>query len=123
MKPVTEKGLIREFTSKEKITGVSKRANLPRGTKGKFDEFARKRTRELVGTVPAKTTYQEFLTNQSKQFQDDVLGKTKGKLFRSGGLKLDKFVDSSGREFTLSRLALDEASAFRAAGLDPKAFL
>lgn len=123
MKAVTERGLLREFTKQERITGVTKRVNLPRGTKGPFDKFARTRTRELVGTVPAKTTYQEWLGTQSNQFQADVLGKTKAKLFRDGGLKLDKFVNNSGKEFTLSRLALDEASAFRAAGLDPKQFL
>lgn len=122
-KPVTEKQLLREFAAKkgfEETPGTRK--VLPRGTKGEFDEFARKRVRELTGTVPAKTTYQEWLTRQSAAFQDDVLGKTKGSLFRRGGLTLDKFVDRAGNELPLNELARRHADAFRAAGLDPTGF-
>jgi len=126
MKPVTERGLVREFAAQEdlgRITG-SRRANLPRGTKGAFDEFARRRTRELIGRVPAKTDYTTFLRRQSAAFQDDVMGKTKGALFRRGNLTLDKFVDPvTFKEVTLDQLAQTEAAAFRAIGLDPKDFL
>jgi len=34
--------------------------------------------------VPADMTYYEWLKTQPKEFQDDVLGKTRGKLFREG---------------------------------------
>ncbi len=123
MKPVTERGLLREFTKNEKLDSVTKRANLPHGTKGRFDKFARKRTRELIGQVPDKTSYQQWLGTQPKSFRVDVLGKTKERLFTRGRLKLDKFVNRQGDEFTLSQLARSDASAFRAAGLDPKDFL
>ena len=118
----TEQQLLREFTSEQGISKVSKRSFLPRGTKGKFDEFSRIRKRELTGQVPGKTTYQQFLSRQPAAIQDDILGKTKGRLFRRGGLKLDRFVDRRGNELTLSQLATKEASAFRAAGLDPADF-
>lgn len=75
-----------------------------------------------IGHVPAKTTYNQWLGRQSKGFQDDVLGPTKGKLFREGGLKLDKFVDRSGAEFTLAELADQNPTAFMKAGLDPADF-
>jgi hypothetical protein len=52
-------------------------------------------------------------------FQNDTLGITKAKLFREGGLNLDKFVNRNGDELTLAQLAEREAAAFRAAGLDP----
>ena len=54
---------------------------IPHGHKGAFDSFARKRMRELTGTVPAKTTYTQFLKRQSASFQNDILGPTRGKLF------------------------------------------
>ena len=124
MKPTTEKGLLREFSAQEGFgPPITNRATLPRGTQGRFDKFARSRTRELIGQVPAKTTYQQWLGRQSAGFQDDVLGNAKGKLFRKGGLTLDKFVMRDGTEITLSQLARTEAAAFKAAGLDPKAFL
>ena len=118
----TQKGLVRDYTKANGLPLVSDRALLPHGHKGAFDAFARKRMRELTGTVPAKTTYTEFLNRQTSQFQDDILGPTRGKLFRSGGLTLDKFVDSTGKEIPLSELAKFEADAFTAAGLDPDKF-
>lgn len=121
-KPVTERMLLREFAGREGLRAPARRADLPRGTRGRFDDFARARTRELVGQVPARTTYQEFLARQSREFQDDVLGPTRARLFRSGGLTLDKFVDRDGSSITLAELATMHARAFRAAGLDPENF-
>lgn len=120
-KPVTNKQLLREFSAKNDIN-VKSRDDLPRGLKGDFDKFSRKRIRELTGQLPATTTYQTWLKSQSKQFQEDVLGKTKAKLFRDGKLQLDQFVSRNGTELTLSQLARKHADAFRAAGLDPEAF-
>lgn len=122
-KAVTTQQLLREFSEKEGISTPPSRARLPRGTKGRYDEFARARIRELTGRVPAKTTYQEWLRTQSASFQDDVLGKTRGRLFRHGGLTLEKFVSQAGIEIPLSELARLHAGAFRAAGLDPEGFL
>lgn len=57
-----------------------------------------------IGRVPASTTYQQWLSQQDAAFQDKVLGKTKGKLFRDGGLQLTQFVDRAGNELTLVQL-------------------
>lgn len=122
MKPTTEKMLLREYAEQNELGKITSRDALPKGHKGAFDEFARKRTRELIGRVPAATSYQKWLEQQSKEFQEDTLGKTKAKLFRDGGLTLDKFVAASGTELTLAELAKKHAQAFVAAGLDPKAF-
>ena len=81
------------------------------------------RTRELIGRVPAKVDYQTWLGRQSATFQDDVLGVTKGRLFRRGNLPLDRFVDANDLEKTLTELARSDADAFIAAGLDPEDFL
>lgn len=75
-----------------------------------------------IGRVPAATTYQEFLARQPAAFQDSVLGRTRGILFRKGGLKLDQFVDRSGNEISLAQLADTKPEAFIKAGLDPVEF-
>lgn len=123
MNPTTERGLLREYSELQGIAAPATRDGLPRGQKGKFDQFARARVRELIGRVPAKTSYQEWLGRQSAAFQDDILGPTRGRLFRRGGLTLDRFVDARGLEKSLEQLAIDEAAAFRAIGLDPEDFL
>lgn len=120
--PVTQKQLLREFTEQNNLGKVHTREALPRGTKTAFDTYARKRKRELTGVVPASTSYQAWLTRQSRTFQEDTLGITKAKLFRDGKLPLDKFVAQDGTELTLDQLARRHATAFRAAGLDPRSF-
>lgn len=77
----------------------------------------RRAVEKLVGRVPATTTYQEWLGRQSVGFQNEVLGPTRGRLFRKGGLELDRFVDASGRQFNLSELYQREAKAFQLAGV------
>jgi len=104
-KPFTEKRLLTEFTKKNKLSAVTTRQDLPRGTKGKYDTFARKRKRDLTGTVPAKVTYSEWLKKQPASFQDEILGPTRGKLFRTGRVTLSKFVARNGDLLTLKELA------------------
>lgn len=70
----------------------------------------------MNGQVSAKETYQTWLKKQPARFQDEVLGKTKGRLFRQGGVTLDRFVDPTGRSYTLAELARREADAFAAIG-------
>jgi SPP1 gp7 family putative phage head morphogenesis protein len=64
----------------------------------------RKRVKELVGRVPSQTTYQEWLRGRTASFQDEVLGPTRGKLFRENKITLDQFVDETGRQYTLDQL-------------------
>lgn len=72
---------------------------------------------EGPSSVSSKTTYQSWLKKQPKSFQEDVLGKTKAKLFRQGGLSLDKFVDENYRPLTLNELKSTQTLAFERAGL------
>lgn len=92
-----------------------------RATKQELDGLSQrergKKVRELAGQVPAAQSYQEWLKGQTKAFQEDVLGKAKAKLFREGGLTLEKFVDRKGKEYTLKELRSREPEAFRKAGL------
>lgn len=118
-KPYTENQLAREYADENDIDDVDTRDDLPHGTKTDFDKWSKGRIRDLVGPVPADTTYQEWLEGQTNSFQDDLLGVTKAKLFRDGDLKLDRFVNRQGDELTLHELAQREKEAFRAAGLNP----
>ena len=113
----TKQGLVRDYSRQNGLKVQGNRANLPRGHKGPFDAFAQKRMRDLTGQAPAKTTYQEFLGRQTTEFQNDVLGAARGKLFRDGGLTLDKFVDHTGKLFTLDQLSVAHGAAFKAAGV------
>lgn len=57
---------------------------------------------KITQTKPG-TTYEEWLHRQPADFQADVLGVKKSKLFREG-LPLDKFTDMTGRPLTLDEL-------------------
>jgi SPP1 gp7 family putative phage head morphogenesis protein len=119
----TEKQLLREYAKKKGIPVVKSREDLPYGTKTDFDKFARKAMNDLTGQVPAETTYAQWLKKQPVWFQEDVLGKTRAKLFRGGGLDLPKFVNTQGDEIPLKQLAVKHRNAFKAAGLDPENYI
>jgi len=75
-----------------------------------------------IGQVPPDVTYDDWMRRQPADFQAEVLGVTKAKLFRKGGLTLDKFIDRRGEELTLAQLAKTKPDAFINAGLDPGEF-
>lgn len=65
----------------------------------------RKSTRASAdGPVDSRTTYQSWLRRQSSEFQDDVLGVERAKLFRDGEITTKDLVDDQGRTLTLSEL-------------------
>ena len=70
-----------------------------------------------ISQVPSDTTYQKWLTEQTPAFQKEVLGKTKSELFRNGELTLDRFVDPTGKEYTIPELYSLNRDAFRKAGI------
>lgn len=66
-------------------------------------------------------SYYSWLNKQPKEFQDDVLGETRGKLLRSGGLSADKFaalqLDKNFKPLTLAEMREKQPLAFQKAGL------
>lgn len=66
---------------------------------------------------PSRETYGKWLSRQTAETQDDVLGPSQAKLWREGGLKLDRFVDRTGAAYTLDELRTRERAAFVRAGL------
>lgn len=107
-RPFTEKQLLREYAQKTGTKVVTSRDDLGKGHKGAYDSFARQRKRDLTGQVPAKLSYDQWLRQQSKEFQDEVLGPKRAAIFREGKT-LDKFVAKNGDTLTLNQLrGLDE---------------
>lgn len=119
----TQKQLLREYAEENDLDLPRTRADLPRGYKTGFDDFARKRMRELTSVVPASENFNTFLRRQTKDIQDDILGVTRARLFRAGKLNMDSFVDKSGRTYTLRELASKYRAIFAEAGLEPEDFL
>lgn len=58
----------------------------------------------MNGQVPAKTTYYEWLKTQGSKTQKDVLGPERYALWKSGDVKIDKFVNSKGDLLTLAQI-------------------
>ena len=63
------------------------------------------------GPVSNRMTYSGWLRKQSKETQIEVLGVERAKLFRSGKMTLDKFVDKTGHTYTLKELAKADSIA------------
>src|SRR5690554_2125588 len=64
----------------------------------------------MDGPVSAQTTYNSWLKRQPKEFQDEVLGLERAKLFR-GGMNIQKFVDDRGVPLDLDQLKAREGLA------------
>jgi len=70
----------------------------------------------IDGQVPANTTYGKWLAKRSAAEQDDILGKSRGKLFRAG-MPMERFVNINGKELTLAEMRVKDAALFKRAGL------
>ncbi|HEX8551811.1 MAG TPA: phage minor head protein [Abditibacteriaceae bacterium] len=82
-----------------------------------IEEFSPTERASMDGTVPEKLTYEDWLRDQSAERQDEVLGPSRGKLFRDGELSLGEMYSARGEELTLEELRKKQASAFTRAGL------
>lgn len=72
----------------------------------------------IEGVAPFELpSYQAWLRRQPAEVQDDILGKTKARLFRDGGLQIDRFTDNRGRVLSLDELRQRDMDAFRKAGV------
>jgi hypothetical protein len=105
--PTTEKQLVRDYAKDNKLGRISDRANLPYGTKTKFDNWARGQRRSLIGRVPGKVDYETFLKRQSHAFKFEQLGAERTKLFDSG-VPLIQLMNKRTRRFkTVAQLRRD----------------
>lgn len=89
----------------------------------RFEGLSAGRTRASAeGYTDASQTYYDWLKRQPAGFQDTVLGPTRAKLFRDGGLSSERFAQLSlGRTFeplTLEEMKRLEPAAFLRAGIE-----
>jgi len=89
-----------------------------------LDKGATRAARDAEGkhiSVPAKETYYDWLKRQPAGFQDEAIGKTRGKLLREGGLSSQRFAELQlGKRFeplTLKEIRRLDELAFIKAGL------
>lgn len=62
--------------------------------------------------LEGRETYQQWLSEQPNAMQDDILGPSRGALYREGGYDVDRFVDESGQEYTLDQLRAKDQETF-----------
>jgi hypothetical protein len=82
-----------------------------------IDDFSPTERASMDGTVPADQTFAGWIKRQSASRQNEVLGETRAKLMRDGGLPLDRFYNDKGRYLSLDELRAKDAKAFARAGL------
>jgi len=82
-----------------------------------LDELPEGTRASMNGQVPAKIKFDDWLRKQSVEHQEEILGVTKAKLFRDGGLTIEDFSTGLGKELTLAQLREAEAQAFKKAGI------
>lgn len=87
-----------------------------------FDIFDKGATRSSAeGYVDADLSYYQWLKKQDADFQDTALGKTRGKLFRDGGLTEKRFrelqLNANFEPMTISEMRKEAPQAFKNAGL------
>lgn len=66
---------------------------------------------------PKRETYNGWLRRQSAEVQDEILGVTRGRLFRSGGLTVEQFVAKDGSTLTIAQLRAMFPEVFKRAGV------
>lgn len=86
-----------------------------RDVRGEGDAGARA---SMNGQVAGDMTYSAWLRRQPVAVQNEVLGVKRAQLFRRGKIDADRFIDRTGREYTLEELRERESAAWGAAGLD-----
>jgi SPP1 gp7 family putative phage head morphogenesis protein len=71
----------------------------------------------MDGQLPADITFTKWLRGKPASIQDEILGATRGKLFRANKIEVDRFTDRRGNVYTLDDLRKKDAAMFERAGL------
>lgn len=80
--------------------------------KGQDKLFGQRASKD--GPVDANLSFSDWLRNQPKGVQDDILGPTRAELFRTKKLQVDRFTDSRGNVLTLDDLKRKDKELFAA---------
>lgn len=71
----------------------------------------------LDGQIPADTSFSAWLRAKPAGFQDQILGATRGRMFRSNNVDVDRFTNNKGVVYTLDQLRARDEELFKKAGL------
>ena len=82
-----------------------------------IEDFQPATRASMDGQVPADITFTEWLRKKPASFQDQVLGATRGKLFRANEIEVDRFTNNKGIVYSLGELRKRDAELFERAGL------
>jgi SPP1 gp7 family putative phage head morphogenesis protein len=66
-----------------------------------------------VGQVAAGTNYAKWFGNQDAAFQREWLGPARYDLYQKGGYSLERFVDPTGKQYTLDQLRVRDEETFK----------
>ena len=66
----------------------------------------------LDGQVPADLSFSDWLRSKPAKLQDEVLGATRGEMFRAKKITVDRFTDNRGRVYTLDELRKKDRDLF-----------
>ena len=79
---------------------------------GRYHYNCRSTSAPLVaGEVPNANTYADWLSRQSAARQDEVLGPTRGAMYRRGQVSVEGFLNNRGRLLTLEQLRARRAGS------------
>lgn len=82
---------------------------------GNMTQSQREQAGLKVGQVQAKTTFSSWFKGQDSAFQREWLGPSRYKLYKDGGLSLERFVDpQAGKQYSLEELRRRDAETFKA---------
>ena len=86
-----------------------------------YDGYQAPKQRASMDGVVENQSYYEWLKSQPNNYQDEVLGKKRAKLFRDGGLSIERFkelqLDKNFTPLTLEEMKAREPKAFKKAGI------
>jgi len=86
-----------------------------------YDGYTAPKQRASMDGVVKNQTYYEWLKDQPARYQDEVLGKTRAKLFRDGGMTVERFralqLDKHFTPLTLEQMRALEPKAFKKASI------
>ena len=68
------------------------------------DEMSAGTRASMDGQAPADMTFAQWFARQSPERQDDIVGATRGRLFREGKVTFDTFIDDKGKWLSLAQL-------------------
>lgn len=74
------------------------------GAKGKFKEIPESTRASMDGQVSDKLSYESWLKTKPREFQKDVLGSKKYKMWKEGNLSFTDMVNQSGNPLTIEQL-------------------